>query len=293
LKRVLGKDGEWSIDQSEDSSAFKPKGIQYRVSSANLQAIKDFPYDFRWSRQVHKTLVIAKVMTTLVNPVAEGKGEVHFEVSSRRENFKRTFRSVVDLLRFCDNVEEQTVSKDMVAYDRVLKARFDCTPPIVLERDDDNITLSVERAIEFADQVYVLCEGWMFDSEEILVKNVMHSITCVDGSLPISEVAKLMSDKVIGSVLVKDSEGRIAGVFTERDVVREVVAKGLDPAKSPVKNVMSTPLVTVNSDTTIDQAAKLMVEKKIRRLPVVEGGKIVGIVTDRDVIRTVPTLSRR
>jgi CBS domain-containing protein len=293
LKRVLSKDGEWSIEQDEESSAFKPKGVQYRVSSTNLQAIKDFPYDFKWTRQPNKTLVIAKVMTTLVNPIAEGKGEVHFEVTSRRENFKRTFSSVVDLLRFCDNVEEQIVSKDMVAYDRVLKARFDCTPPIVLEREDDNITLLIDKAIEFADQLYVLCEGWMFDSEEILVKNVMHSITCVDGSLLISEVAKLMNDKVIGSVLVRDSEGRIAGVFTERDAIRRVIAKGVDPATTPVKSIMSTPLVTVKSDMSIDEAAKLMAEKKIRRLPVVEGGKIVGIVTDRDVIRTVPTLSRR
>ncbi len=293
MKRVLGKDGEWLIEQDEASMAFKPRGTQYRVSTPNLQEIKDFPYEFKWPRQSNKAIAIAKVIATLVNPVSGGKGQVHFDVSSRREKYKRTFNSVLDLLRLCDNVEEQTVSKDMIAHDRILKARFDCAPPIVLEGEDDSITLSVDKSLEFAEQIHVLCEGWMFESEDMLVKDVMHSITVVDGTLAVIEATKLMSDKKIGSVLVKDSQGSIGGVFTERDVVRRVVANGVDPGKTSVKDVMSTPLITVRADTPIDEAARLMTEKRIRRLPVIEGGKIVGVVTDRDVIRTVPILLRK
>lgn len=86
----------------------------------------------------------------------------------------------------------------------------------------------------------------------------------------------------IGSVLVT-KDGEYVGIITERDVMRKVTINALDPKTIEAERIMSSPLVTVEANGSLGGAALLMIEKRIRRLPVVEGGKIIGIVTERDL----------
>lgn len=88
----------------------------------------------------------------------------------------------------------------------------------------------------------------------------------------------------IGSLLVKRNN-KAVGIITERDVVRRVDSKNLNPAGITVEKVMSKPLITVNSDATVFEAARLTAQNRIRRLPIVQGADLVGIVTSTDLVK--------
>lgn len=120
----------------------------------------------------------------------------------------------------------------------------------------------------------------------IPVKRVMaRNIVTVDKQATAMEVAGIMDAKNVGSVLVVDkADGKYVGIVTERDIVRKVVAKGLDGSSYLVKGVMSSPLVTIESTKTIFEAGDLMDQKKVRHLGVTEGSEVVGIVSIRDLI---------
>ncbi len=117
-----------------------------------------------------------------------------------------------------------------------------------------------------------------------LVKDIMiEEVLFTDVSSSINEVANLMSTKDVGSLVVIEDEKPI-GIITERDILKKVVAKGLDPGETKVSEIMHTPLITIDSESSIFQAAELMNINKIRRLPVVKGEKIVGIITVFDIM---------
>lgn len=125
------------------------------------------------------------------------------------------------------------------------------------------------------------------------VKEIMsRKIICLDKKCTIADVAKIMDERGIGSVLVTEN-GKAAGIITERDVITKCVAKGKDPAKASVESIMTTPLVSVDQDCMVDDAAKLMVSKMIRRLPIIDNGDIIGMVTATDLIRNVATKGRK
>ncbi|MFQ6052184.1 MAG: cyclic nucleotide-binding/CBS domain-containing protein [Candidatus Hydrothermarchaeota archaeon] len=117
-----------------------------------------------------------------------------------------------------------------------------------------------------------------------LVKDIMiEEVLFTDVSSSIIEVANLMSTKDVGSLIVTKNEKPV-GIITERDILKKVVAKGLDPKETKVSEVMHTPLITIDSESSVFQAAELMNMNKIRRLPAVKDDKIVGIVTVFDII---------
>ncbi len=103
----------------------------------------------------------------------------------------------------------------------------------------------------------------------------------VSPSTSVSDAVKVMIDNKIGSVLVMDGE-RLVGIFTERDVLRRVVGK-LDPVKTQVSEVMTRDLVVMRPTSTVADAMAVVSEKRIRHLPVVEGGKVVGVVSAGDL----------
>ncbi len=116
------------------------------------------------------------------------------------------------------------------------------------------------------------------------VKDIMtwHVVSIsVDHS--IFEAAQLMTSHHIGCVVVIEGE-KLAGIVTERDFVRRVVAEKL-PLDTKVSEVMSNPVITVNSDALIKEAASLMASNKVRRLPVLEQNKITGIIVGADIVR--------
>lgn len=118
------------------------------------------------------------------------------------------------------------------------------------------------------------------------VKRVMaRNIVTVDKQATVMEVAGVMEAKNVGSVLVVDKgNGEFVGIVTERDIVRKVVAKGVDGSSYLVKGVMSSPLVTIESTRTIFEAGDLMDQKKVRHLAVTEGNAVVGVVSIRDLL---------
>jgi len=120
----------------------------------------------------------------------------------------------------------------------------------------------------------------------IPVKRVMaRNIVTVAKEATVTEVAKVMTEKNVGSVLVVDKgSGEFVGIVTERDIVRKVVAKGVDGGSYMVKGVMSSPLVTIESTRTVFEAGDLMEQKKVRHLAVTEGNTVVGIVSIRDLL---------
>ncbi len=120
----------------------------------------------------------------------------------------------------------------------------------------------------------------------IPVKRVMaRNLVTVDKQITVQEVAKIMESKNVGSVLVLDKDsGEIAGIVTERDIVKKVVAKGVDGSSYLVKGIMSSPLLTIDSGKTIFEAGDYMDQKKVRHLAVTESGKVVGVISVRDLI---------
>lgn len=120
----------------------------------------------------------------------------------------------------------------------------------------------------------------------ISVKKVMaRNIATVDQQSTVMDVANLMTSKNVSCILVIDKDkNEYIGIITERDIVRKVVAKGVDASSYMVKGVMSSPLVTIESSKTIFEAGDIMDQKKVRHLAVTEGGDLVGVISIRDLI---------
>lgn len=98
------------------------------------------------------------------------------------------------------------------------------------------------------------------------------------------EIAIAMEKGGFGSLLITEND-KVVGIVTERDLVRKVIAKRLDPNKVRLREIMTTPIVAISPTTQIDEASKLMSTKCVRRLPVLDNGKLVGIITVTDVAR--------
>ncbi len=96
------------------------------------------------------------------------------------------------------------------------------------------------------------------------------------------EAARAMKEQDVGSLPVVE-DGRVVGIVTDRDIVVRAVAEGVDPRTATVGDVASGDLVTVEPDEDLDDALKLMAQHRVRRLPVVEDGRLVGVVAQADV----------
>ncbi len=118
---------------------------------------------------------------------------------------------------------------------------------------------------------------------EILVKDIMtKALISVEPGTTVFQVAKMMEQGGIGAVLVK-KDGTTSGIITDRDFAIKIATQKL-PLETPVDKVTSYPLQTINSSETVLVAAGQMSSKKIRKLAVVEDGKIVGIITSTDLV---------
>ncbi len=100
----------------------------------------------------------------------------------------------------------------------------------------------------------------------------------------VSEMAMLVSSKRIGAVVVCDAGGRILGMVSERDIVRAIAAYGKGALDMPIRNIMTSPVVTCAPSDTVKTVLKVMTERRIRHLPVVEKGDLIGIVSIGDAV---------
>jgi signal-transduction protein with cAMP-binding, CBS, and nucleotidyltransferase domain len=115
------------------------------------------------------------------------------------------------------------------------------------------------------------------------VKEIMKPVVNIGPNQTVLEAANLMKASDRGSLMIVDGKITI-GIITERDLVLRVIAKNL-PHTTPVSEVMSSPLITINAKVTLKKAARIMGEKKVRRLPVTESGGVTGILIASDILR--------
>ncbi len=115
---------------------------------------------------------------------------------------------------------------------------------------------------------------------ENLISGKIYSIA---SERSVREAAEEMARRKIGSLLILH-EGATIGIITEVDIIRKVVAKGIDPAGISVKKVMTSPVITIESDRSVVDANDLMEQKKIRHLAVTRNGVIIGLVSVRDFL---------
>jgi CBS domain-containing protein len=100
------------------------------------------------------------------------------------------------------------------------------------------------------------------------------------------DAIKLMAEKGIGSLVVLDGD-RLAGILSERDYARKVILKGRASDSTPVADIMTPDVVTTTAGATIDECMQLMTDRKCRHLPVVDGDRVIGIVSIGDLVQAI------
>lgn len=124
----------------------------------------------------------------------------------------------------------------------------------------------------------------------LLVKDVMVTdVVTVESHVNVKRAVRVMNDFEIGCLIVVEA-GRVIGILTERDVLKRVVDEGRKPEETTVGEVMSKPPITISPNVDLETAIALMFKHKIKKLPVVENGKLVGLVTFTDLVRAQPAL---
>ena len=125
----------------------------------------------------------------------------------------------------------------------------------------------------------------------MLVKDVMSSpVVTTDEEECANTVAKLMLENKVGCIVVTSKEEKPLGIVTERDLVARVLAKNVPPEKTAAQEFMTSPLVTIEPDAPVTEAAKRMRKKDIRRLAVLYKNNLVGIVSSKDILDVMPEL---
>ena len=121
---------------------------------------------------------------------------------------------------------------------------------------------------------------------ETLVKDVMtRALISVDPITTLNQISKMMEQGGMGSILVK-KDGVPSGIITDRDFAIRIAAHGVS-LDTPVEKITSSPLITIDSNDSILDAAKAMSDKKIRKLGVTNEGKVVGIITSTDLVNKI------
>ena len=125
----------------------------------------------------------------------------------------------------------------------------------------------------------------------MVVKDIMSSpVVALGEDITSNKVATIMDENELGCVIVTNKAGKPVGIITERDMVVRVLAKNLVPDAVKAKDIMTSPLVTIEPETTISEAARRMSRLEIRRLGVVYKGNLVGLISSRDILGVMPEL---
>jgi CBS domain-containing protein len=123
-----------------------------------------------------------------------------------------------------------------------------------------------------------------------LVKHLLDdkgsAVHAIEPDKPVLDAIRLMADKYIGALLVMQG-AQLVGIVSERDYARKVILKGHSSADTPVREIMSAPVLTVAPGDSVNHCMQLMTERRTRHLPVVEHGKVVGVVSIGDLVKAV------
>lgn len=123
-------------------------------------------------------------------------------------------------------------------------------------------------------------------SVSYLLKSKGHQVWSIAPDKPVYDALKLMAARNIGALLVLEGD-RLVGIFSERDYARKVILKGKSSKNIPVKEIMSSEVVYVLPEQTIEDCMALMTDRHIRHLPVLEGKQLVGIISIGDVVGSI------
>ena len=126
---------------------------------------------------------------------------------------------------------------------------------------------------------------------KMVVKDIMSSpVVTLDEDATSNKVANLMDENDLGCVIVSNKSGKPVGIITERDLVVRVLSKNLMPDAIKAKEIMTSPLVTIQPEATISEAARRMSRRDIRRLGVIYKDNLVGVISSRDILGVMPEL---
>src|SRR5262245_21634329 len=119
-----------------------------------------------------------------------------------------------------------------------------------------------------------------------LLEGKKPGVVTIDASEPVRTAIQLMADHYIGAPPVLEG-GKLAGIVSERDYARKVVLKGRKSTETSVGTIMSAPVVIVGPQVTVNECMVLMTEKRIRHLPVIEDGALIGVISIGDCVKAV------
>jgi len=121
-------------------------------------------------------------------------------------------------------------------------------------------------------------------SVEAILKNKGRNVFTIRPEHSVAEAAALMSAKKVGVAMVCDAKARVVGVVSERDIVNGVTQYGKGVVDMPVRNIMTSPVVSCQPTDTVKKVMEVMTERRIRHLPVIENDELVGIVSIGDAV---------
>jgi len=128
-------------------------------------------------------------------------------------------------------------------------------------------------------------------SRALIVREAMSSpVITVWENDSVADAAGVMKEHRIGAIIVHGGDSQPVGIVTMRDLVYRVIAEGRSPSEIKVKEVMSSPLMTVEPEASLEEAMEMMNRNNVRRLGVVYRGSLEGVISDKDIIRIMPTV---
>jgi CBS domain-containing protein len=113
-----------------------------------------------------------------------------------------------------------------------------------------------------------------------------HRVFAIGPDDPVLAAVRMMADHYIGALLVMRND-ELVGIVSERDYARKIILQNRSSAETPIRDIMSSPVVTVRPDDTTDTCMRICTERRVRHLPVVEGGKVVGVLSIGDLVKAV------
>ena len=124
----------------------------------------------------------------------------------------------------------------------------------------------------------------MLTVKQLLQLKKDESTYSVSPQASVLDALKMMAEKNVGAVMVVDENNQMIGIFTERDYARKIVLKGKTSLETPINEIMTSEMVTVSPDQTLEECMNLMTKWHIRHLPIMEKGRLIGMVSMRDVV---------